>query len=79
MKVEEHRKECKLFDIERKYYLIQCLDILFQPLLYSMQYEDAKDKKAKIKTTTGREFILDKKKILIVKACPFCGKILEDL
>jgi hypothetical protein len=74
MKEEKHRKECKPFDTARKYWLIHCVDIPFQPLEYHMSYTDPKDKKGKFCNIT-----LDKKKVLIVKACPFCGKILEDL
>jgi len=71
----KHEDECKPFNLARKFDLIHCVahsPDYFSPPTFHMEYEDPEDNVAKVGYAT-----LKKKKILILKCCPFCGKILE--
>ena len=66
----KHEDECKKFYLARKFNLIHCVqDNILEPLIFYMEYEDPEDR-------VDDFYKLPKKKMLIIKSCPFCGKIL---
>jgi hypothetical protein len=72
-----HENECGKFNLARKFDLIHRVSHdpdYFSPPTFHMEYEDPEDKVGFFK---GTKF--PKKKILKMKCCPFCGKILEEM